>query len=96
MENILKERDSEKEKGTGIRFLDVVSPINATKEVLREEFENGRILSLWSANVLIEEALYEHYKLGDIILDEEQCGKIKNKIMEQLAKYKKLIGKDDV
>ena len=96
MNNILKERDFEKEQGTGIRFLDIVSPINATKEVLREEFENGRILSLWSANVRIEEALYEHYKLGDISLNEEQCVKIQEKIQEQLARYKKLIGKEDV
>ena len=96
MNNILKERDFEKEKDTGIRFLDIVSPINATKEVLREEFENGRILSLWSANVLIEEALYEHYKLGDISLNEEQCVKIQEKIQEQLARYRKLIGKEGV
>ena len=96
MNNILKERDFEKEKETGVRFLDIVSPINATKEVLREEFENGRILSLWTTNTLVEEALYEHFKQGDILLSDEQCVKIQERIQGQLKKYKELIGKADV
>ena len=96
MNNILKERDFEREKETGVKFLDIVSPISATKEVLREEFENGRILSLWTADVLIEEALYEHYKMGEISLTEEQAVKVQKKIQEQLEKYKQLIGKATV
>ena len=94
MQNILKERDPEMEKKTGIRFLDVVSSIKATKEVLREEFEKGTLNFPLTQDQLIEEALYQYYKEGAISLRQEACTRVAQKVNDQVREYQMLIGKE--